>query len=103
MLRGSPQVLWKTFLLFRCLGLFSSALIRLRLKFTVLLEENFYFSFCFFQLFAAGCGKLDTFFKEFQCLLKGHIALLKFVHNLFQTLKTIFKLRHWAETPWKTL
>src|SRR5215469_16478667 len=83
----------------RSLGLLLRAFVRLGLQPAVLFEKNFYFPFRLFQLLAAGCGELNTFFKEFQGLLKRHVAFLEFVHNLFQPLETIFKSGQFAETP----
>jgi hypothetical protein len=65
------------------LGLFGRSLIRLRLQLSVLLEKDLNFALRLLQLFAAGCRNLDSFFKQFQRLLKRHIAFLELIDNLF--------------------
>jgi hypothetical protein len=73
------------------------------LQLAVLSKEDFDLTLGLLQFFAAGRGKLQPFFKEFQRLLERHIALLKLIDDLFQALKTIFKFGHRAETPFLIL
>src|SRR5438309_9844488 len=80
-------------LLHRMLGPLSG-FVGLRLQLAVLTKENFDLAFRFLQLLAAGGGTLQPFFEKLQCLLERHIAFLQLIDNLFQALKTIFKIGH---------
>src|SRR5258708_11307152 len=66
---------------------------RFGLELSILLQQNFYLALSLFQLFSAGRGKLHALFKESQRFLKRDFSLLQLLHDLFQSLETLFELR----------
>src|SRR5579872_2585328 len=62
------------------------------LEFPVLLEQDFHLTLRLLQFLAAGRGKLHPFFKQRQGLIERYFAVLEFLDNLVQTLKTLLKL-----------
>src|SRR5208337_204024 len=70
----------------------------LRLKLAIPLQQDFNLAFGFFQLLAAGTGKLHALVKEVQCLVEGDVTFLQFCDDLFQSLEALFKLGQ-AQAP----
>jgi hypothetical protein len=98
---GVPQAARELFL--DGLGPFTGWIVGLRLQLPILSKQNLDFAFGLLQFLTTRGGMLQAFFKEFQCLFERDITSFQLIHDLFQTLKTIFKLRHRAETPWHIL
>jgi hypothetical protein len=65
---------------------------RFGLELSILLQQNFYFALSLFQFIPAGRGKLHALFKESQRFFERDLSLLQFLHDLFQSLQTLFEL-----------
>jgi hypothetical protein len=65
---------------------------RFCLELSVFLQQDFYLAFRLFQFSAAGGRKLHAFFKEGERLFQCYFASFQLLNNLFQSLKTLFKL-----------
>jgi len=67
-------------------GVFSSLFEWLGLKLCSLLDQDLHFTFCGFQFRATIVRELHALFKESERLLKGDVALLKLINDLFEPL-----------------
>jgi hypothetical protein len=63
-----------------------------RLQLAIALQQDFNFTFGFFQLLAAGTRELHALIKKLQRPVEGNVSLFQFRDDGFQTLERFFKL-----------